>query len=1328
MAINRPDLQPLRVSERTLLTRLKKDHAANIDKVDSIISSSAFPTPRKLKHASSVSSEVTAQNSKRIKISEAARRNPNSKKLPAATNVVCTRATTGCKGKGTSIAALKIVSPKSNVAEDGRIPVNNAGSTARDMNSCPGSNLHVRFTTKSNGPQLETGREVSEASEELRLETNSFQDAQLAKFQSANEEVLTEEIPGSPVSMGQGTLDRPKDFKVKCLHSSADYGILEDTATVFQQDHICRVTTDIHHQGAQSTTEQLFHELEKSVSHQSESIGITENGRCSKCKILQWNREPKFQSCVKDNGFTFPEQDDHAHVVYEDINSAQSLNIRKGKSAANTRLYNSVTHQSMTDSSKTHIERLMVSLKIPKSTWILQKSSKRKVKPSSAQSLSAGRLLLKKKPSSIKPKSENIKYFNTFMPITKRAAKNSSTAKSPNYSRQRSCTELQSPNSQQTTKEVFDLIEVDTETLNFSRNLTAHMKMTREQKPDPLGQPLVWADSRQALCETVPYFKKPQGGCHQNDRHVYAFLFDGVGHCREYMDNDVIIARAGGSMEPDGSGTMIQAKHQSMSDAQVQAVMNDIELQNPLIIICGDKNTASPSKIPHKYCVLGWYKPILIWAEKTAGRGGKSWTTVKFRFERLQPEKPAWHAPKNMGGQRQYQMSPARKNVCGKCHKTSPQVYLLFWSCLNPQCELFWKLASGVDAPSGTLDYDPAFLLARNPWPNEEEPFNVKPPLPDIGNAIGDNLSYINTRGICCPECGRCNHRYLFRGWRCDNPKCSWEWYPEHRPILPTALHQPWDTFGDGPSLGRNKHEASVKLEVSYVKGYKVYKYTFDGIEGNFVHAIANNKINREPRAADEMLIAMQTEDMRLQRRRFGTEKMSGSKTDRVVLKTPQRPAGSLQLPTPDESLRRSAQCSLKEDFTGISQQSTPDNVNIYASERVSFLPCRSLDVAHRIALLKGPDQIPRCEEPILLTIQDKHRRETEMPEFSRNTRERTHCEKTLAQAAENTLKSVTSIATEATKTVTRDHHKTPPAASGSEALAQQPLDFDLSNNIPTASIESISSEPEYRPKSNSDGNSDSNLQTKGSEIESGDFMTAFSVNYGMPYKFVSSVASLPFEEAPWPVTECRSRLNWAARTFLDDRTLDADFNEALILAYMEGQKMEYHDDGEEGLGPRIATLSLGGKAKMHVRMKMKHYTGCSKSGIFTPERPVPGGIGGKDMDKRRLAEWEKLQTLKEVDRAAYQARLKEIPRELGLFEKRMKKADDLVTVSLSHGDIILMEGYDIQKYLEHKVVAKGYLRFALTCRTVLANHLKPEELPKYEVRPDSHYYQGPED
>ena len=61
-----------------------------------------------------------------------------------------------------------------------------------------------------------------------------------------------------------------------------------------------------------------------------------------------------------------------------------------------------------------------------------------------------------------------------------------------------------------------------------------------------------------------------------------------------------------------------------------------------------------------------------------------------------------------------------------------------------------------------------------------------------------------------------------------------------------------------------------------------------------------------------------------------------------------------------------------------------------------------------------------------------------------------------------------------------------------------------------------------------------------------------------------------------------------------------------------------------------------------------------------------------------------------------------------------MKKADDLVTITLGHGDIVLMEGYDIQKYLEHKVVPEGYLRFALTCRTVLEDHLKPEERSAY--------------
>lgn len=47
-------------------------------------------------------------------------------------------------------------------------------------------------------------------------------------------------------------------------------------------------------------------------------------------------------------------------------------------------------------------------------------------------------------------------------------------------------------------------------------------------------------------------------------------------------------------------------------------------------------------------------------------------------------------------------------------------------------------------------------------------------------------------------------------------------------------------------------------------------------------------------------------------------------------------------------------------------------------------------------------------------------------------------------------------------------------------------------------------------------------------------------------------------------------------------------FNEILSVAYMEGGKMNYHDDGEHGLGPVVASISLGADATMSFRPKKK--------------------------------------------------------------------------------------------------------------------------------------------
>ncbi|KAK4561319.1 hypothetical protein LTR86_004636 [Recurvomyces mirabilis] len=747
----------------------------------------------------------------------------------------------------------------------------------------------------------------------------------------------------------------------------------------------------------------------------------------------------------------------------------------------------------------------------------------------------------------------------------------SSTIRRSVKSKQTSTTSLPTPPSSQLGDKTL-LEAVDPETLALSRALTHREPVG--SKPHPAGKPEVWADSRQALCETVPYFKKPQGGCHQNDGHVYAFLFDGVGHCREYMDSEVIISRAGGGMEQDSTGGMVQGKDQSMKEAQVVAMLNNTELQNPLIVICGNKNSGSICAMPHKYCVLGWYKPTDSWAEKTTGKGKKAWTTIKYRMEWMTGQGRPWHAPKDTNLPQRDSTTPALRQACQHCQQTFPQIYLEGWLCLNAGCEKFWTLSNGEDAPAGKLEYNPAFLNERTSWACEDVPFSVRPVLPDVGKALGDDRRYIHTRGVVCPECGRCNQRYLWKGWRCDNPICSWEGLePEQLPILPSSLHKPWDTIGEGPSLSRSKHDQSVKVNVTYAYGYKVYTYTFMGVDGRFIHAIANKQIVAEAHGPDDMLREMQMADIGLERRRFRVEKTSSGKTT----------VSTMDAEAPKTPLR---------GIVADSQLLTP----------------------------------PSEARPVI------------------------------ALATDNS---------------TEEHQATMEANSAQD----------------------------------------------------GDFMTAFSMNFGMPYKFVASGTSQSFENAPWPVRACRSRLNWAAKVFLPtSSSTDAigEFNEELIFAYMEGQKIEYHDDGEEGLGPGIATLSLGGKAQMHLRMKAKHFNGCSKTGVLNEDRPLPESTEYE----KRVEVLRDLERLQMTDRSAHKRRLKEIPKELGLYERRNKLAKDLVTISLNHGDIVLMDGYEIQKFLEHKVVPDDCLRFALTCRTVQENHLKEHEKPAYEVKPDDSPYQ----
>ncbi|GAB7349809.1 hypothetical protein MBLNU459_g0519t2 [Dothideomycetes sp. NU459] len=241
------------------------------------------------------------------------------------------------------------------------------------------------------------------------------------------------------------------------------------------------------------------------------------------------------------------------------------------------------------------------------------------------------------------------------------------------------------------------------------------------------------------------------------------------------------------------------------------------------------------------------------------------------------------------------------------------------------------------------------------------------------------------------------------------------------------------------------------------------------------------------------------------------------------------------------------------------------------------------------------------------------------------------------------------------------------------------------------------------------------------------DLINSFAANFGEDYKFSASVSSVTFNNAPWVIRDVRTRLNWAAQQALGDKfKKEEEFNELLVLQYLEGQKIKYHDDGEEGLGPTVASLSLGAPARMNFRIKGKHWSGCGKpndggESRFTNVKPLEGTLKYKD----RLAAWEALQEMDFPSSKEKTALLKNLSKDLGLKNTNAGNAP-LMSLYLRHGDVMIMHGEEIQQYIEHEVAPDGCFRYALTCRQILKSHYGDKhQRPDYLVAPDTGHYDG---
>ncbi|KAI9715076.1 MAG: hypothetical protein M1812_006194 [Candelaria pacifica] len=687
------------------------------------------------------------------------------------------------------------------------------------------------------------------------------------------------------------------------------------------------------------------------------------------------------------------------------------------------------------------------------------------------------------------------------------------------------------------------------ENLDPKLSVELQTQLPGTERPDSQGQPLVWAEGRQALCESLPYYRGYQSGGYSYGGLIYGFLLDKECHSRDYMDATVVITRAGGGLTKDKtSGAMVQNEDQSES-AQVKAMRNNIDRHVPIVLIVGNSNPKCPSTIPHTYCVMGWFKPTHIWSEMDGSK-----KLFKYRLEKMDMGEPSWWAPKalqdtmprtkgfitdlsetnipvvdisvnqppvngtietgssanlvystlNSG---EGSIPAARYECCSSCQKPSPQVYFQGWMCLNAGCDVFWKL-HGRTTP-GLLTFDLRFLRQQVQWPAMNEPYGLKPDPVSIDgqHQFGFDVSYAAWKGFVCPQCGRCNSRQDWQGWKCLNETCGFVHNLPHVAIPVEAISDPNHPFAKGHAIPRDKADPSIETQVEFFKQYRVHTYTVPEC-GTIVHFMANKVINEEPGGPDEMWHDMQSADIGLKRR----ELQNG--------------------------------------------------------------------------LLKG-----------------------------------------------------------------------------------------------------------------------------------GMLTQHFAMNYGMPYKYAVAIESKSFEDCCQAIRSARSRLNWAGRYVAGTSRQHQEFNELLALGYFEKQEIDFHDDGEFGLGPTIATLSLGYPATMKIRMKSKHYSGVSRAGVYLHEDPpVPGSLhydarleAYRDMDGIRSS------TARKTEGKAVKGRI-------GM---KHQNCPVLLSMHLNHGDIVVMHGEKIQKYYEHAVQPVGQLRFALTCRYIDPTSLSEGDVPKYDVDTDDGFYDG---
>ncbi|KAL9119086.1 MAG: hypothetical protein Q9187_004357, partial [Circinaria calcarea] len=397
------------------------------------------------------------------------------------------------------------------------------------------------------------------------------------------------------------------------------------------------------------------------------------------------------------------------------------------------------------------------------------------------------------------------------------------------------------------------------------------------QRPKPYGIAPVHAESRQDLCDSLPYYHAFQSGAYTQKEVGWGMLLGRDAGARPYMDEEVVITRAGGGCKKNAAGKLTQVASHSDLNASIKAFMKSLEDRRPLALIVGRDNDSCPVEIPHEYCVMDFFVITNTWEEDCNGLVVRKW-----RFEKVDLDHKSWWAaegsPKLPARVDRITGPLAARETCPACLREFPQVFAAGWMCLNGSCQAFWT-NNGV-APSADLSYNKDFLRERQSEPPElRAPYCLAPEVFEVDQ--GNESTYAYSRGafkgIVCPNCHRCISRKYWDGWRCETQDCGFV-HSVHQPVI-SAQASCYDGTKqyDGHAPCYDEWNGPVAQKSMKVYGDWVIT-TYQLMDGNVIaHLQANKHLNRGKGGADQAFMDLQRDNcMGLQRHKRPQSTLKG--------------------------------------------------------------------------------------------------------------------------------------------------------------------------------------------------------------------------------------------------------------------------------------------------------------------------------------------------------------------------------------------------------------------------------------------------------------------